>query len=88
MARAPKWYSYAMRATIDKAGRLVLPKALRDRVGITAGEVEVTVSGAGLHVEPVASDRLARRAGRLVVPRGGVLIDDETVRELRDADQR
>jgi AbrB family looped-hinge helix DNA binding protein len=77
-----------MRATIDKAGRLVLPKALRERVGITAGEVEVTVSGAGLHVEPVTSDRLAQRGGRVIVPRGGVSIDDETVRELRDADQR
>jgi hypothetical protein len=63
----------------------VLPKVLRDRVGITAGEVEITVSGAGLHVEPVANDRLIGRAGRLVVPRGGVLIDDETIRALRDA---
>jgi len=30
-----------MRATIDKAGRLVIPKQLRDYVGLRAGEVEV-----------------------------------------------
>jgi hypothetical protein len=30
-----------MRVTIDKAAGLPLPTALRDRVGITDGEVEV-----------------------------------------------
>lgn len=66
----------------------MLPKALRDRVGITPGEVEVTIDGAGLHVEPVGGTELVRRAGRLIVPAGGAVIDDEMVRELRDADQR
>jgi AbrB family looped-hinge helix DNA binding protein len=77
-----------MRATIDKAGRLVLPKALRDRVGLRAGEVDVFADGAGLRVEPIAGDTLDQREGRLVVARTGVAIDDDAVRELRDADQQ
>jgi AbrB family looped-hinge helix DNA binding protein len=77
-----------MRTTIDKAGRLVVPKELRDRIGLTAGEVDVYVDGATLRVEPVASDRLVELSGRLVVPSGGASIDDEQVRGLRDADQR
>jgi AbrB family looped-hinge helix DNA binding protein len=77
-----------MLATIDKAGRLVIPKELRDRVGIAPGKVEVTAEGTGLRVEPVASDSLAERDGLLVIPASGVAVDDELVRSLRDADQR
>lgn len=77
-----------MRATIDKAGRLVLPKPLRDRVGLRPGQVEVHVDGAGLRVEPIAAGVLEEREGRLVVPRSGTAIDDDGVRSLRDADQR
>lgn len=77
-----------MKATIDKAGRLVLPKALRDRVGLAAGEVDVFADGAGLRIEPVAGSDVEEKEGRLVVPRSGTTIDDELVRALRDADQR
>jgi len=77
-----------MRATIDKAGRLVIPKQLRDYVGLRAGEVEVTAEGSGLRVEPLAEESLVERDGRLLIPGAGVKIDDEMVRSLRDADQR
>jgi AbrB family looped-hinge helix DNA binding protein len=77
-----------MHATIDKAGRLVLPKALRDQVGLRPGEVNIFVDGAGLRVEPIAGDALEERDGRLVVASSGAEIDAETVRNLRDADQR
>ncbi|PZS19161.1 MAG: AbrB/MazE/SpoVT family DNA-binding domain-containing protein [Acidimicrobiales bacterium] len=77
-----------MRTTIDKAGRLVIPKPLRDQVGIPAGEVEVTLDGAGLRVEPVAGDELSEEDGRLVIPPAGGRIDDEIVQVLRDAAQR
>lgn len=77
-----------MHATIDKAGRLVLPKALRDQVGLRAGEVNVFADGAGLRIEPIAGERLEEREGRLVVTPSGLEFDDEMVRTLRDADQR
>jgi AbrB family looped-hinge helix DNA binding protein len=83
-----RWYLAGMRATIDKAGRLVIPKQLRDHVGLRPGEVEVTADGAGLRVEPLAGDALEERGGRLVIPSAGAEIDDELVRALRDAGQR
>jgi AbrB family looped-hinge helix DNA binding protein len=77
-----------MRATIDKAGRLVIPKRLRDSIGLRHGEVEVTAEGAALRVEPLAGESLEERAGRVVIPAAGAQISDELVRSLRDADQR
>lgn len=77
-----------MRATIDQAGRLVIPKALRDRVGLVPGEVEVSADGAGLHIEPIADDLLDDEDGLLVIPATDVMVSDELVRTLRDADQR
>jgi AbrB family looped-hinge helix DNA binding protein len=77
-----------MRATIDKAGRLVIPKRLRDHIGLRPGEVEVTVDGAALRVEPLAGESLDERDGRLVIPAAGARIDDDLVRALRDAGQR
>jgi AbrB family looped-hinge helix DNA binding protein len=77
-----------MRSTIDKAGRLVIPKALRDRLGLVSGEVDVTPDGAGLHIEPVADDRLDDEDGLLVIPAAGATVSDDLVRTLRDASQR
>ena len=77
-----------MRATIDAAGRLVIPKQLRERLGLRPGEVEVRAEGAAIRVEPLATESLEERNGRLVIPASGTAIDDDTVRSLRDADQR
>jgi AbrB family looped-hinge helix DNA binding protein len=76
-----------MRATIDKAGRLVIPKSLRDRLGLQPGEVEVVADGAGLRVEALVGEGFVEQNGRLVIPASGVPLDDEAVRTLRDADQ-
>jgi len=77
-----------MKATIDQAGRLVIPKPLRDRVGLRPGVVEVVADGTGLRVEPIAGESLAQRGDLLVIPASGTPIDDAAVRALRDGDQR
>ena len=74
--------------TIDKAGRLVIPKVLRERLGLRPGLVDVVADGAGIRVEPLASESLEERGGRLVIPASGTSIDDETVRSLRDGGRR
>ena len=66
----------------------MIPKALRDSLGLVPGEVEVTEDGAGLHIEPIADDRLQDEDGLLVIPAGGAALDDDLVRTLRDANQR
>ena len=77
-----------MRTTIDKAGRLVIPKSLREQSGIAAGEVEISLDGAAIRIESVAADELVAAAGLLLLPAGGPELDEDAVRELRLADQR
>jgi AbrB family looped-hinge helix DNA binding protein len=77
-----------MRTTIDKAGRLVIPKTLREQSGITAGEVEISLDGSGIRIESVAADDLIEEDGLLLLPSGGPELDADALRELRLADQR
>jgi AbrB family looped-hinge helix DNA binding protein len=77
-----------MRTTIDKAGRLVVPKELRDRIGLRPGEVDVVVDGAALRIEVVTQEHLVREEGRLVVAGTGEPLTDDVVEELRAADRR
>ena len=67
---------------------MVIPKVLRDSLGLVPGEVEVTPDGAGLHIEPLANDYLAEEDGMLVIPAEDVTFSDDVVWTLRDADQR
>lgn len=77
-----------MRTTIDSSGRLVVPKELRDRIGLTPGDVEITVSGSALVLEPVPTDELIESDGLLVLPGGGLDLSIDDIRELRLGDQR
>lgn len=58
-----------MRAMVDRAGRIVVPKAIRDAAGLAAGqEVEVRLAGAVVEIEPIQPVvRLRTRPGRLPV---------------------
>jgi AbrB family looped-hinge helix DNA binding protein len=78
-----------MRTTIDRSGRIVIPKPLRDAVGMQEGEVELFQEGSGIRIEPVTEDSLAEEDGRLVIPASGEqVITDDDVRALRDAGRR
>ena len=66
----------------------MIPKPLRDRLGLRPGAVEVVADGTGLRVEPIAGEALEERDGRLVIPPSGTAIGDELVEALRDAGQR
>jgi AbrB family looped-hinge helix DNA binding protein len=57
-----------MRTTIDKAGRIVVPKALRDALGMHAGSVlDVAAIDGALEIRPAATAvALEERDGVLV----------------------
>ncbi|MDQ3690284.1 MAG: AbrB/MazE/SpoVT family DNA-binding domain-containing protein [Chloroflexota bacterium] len=76
-----------MRATIDRAGRLVIPRALRARIGLAAGgEVELALDGAGVRIDPVTEGGLEEEDGFLVIP-DSAPVTDEMIREMIDADR-
>lgn len=59
-----------MKTTIDKAGRVVIPAALRERAGLAAGaEVEITFEDSGLRLERTAPPPRLVRVGRRLVAR-------------------
>lgn len=79
-----------MEATIDSVGRIVVPKALRDELGLVPGtKVDVSRYGDGLHLQP--GGRTARLVtntyGRLVA-RSETTFDDDDLYSLIDAGRR
>ena len=59
-----------MRTTIDKAGRVVIPAAIRERAGLSPGaELEVTMDETGVRIERVAPAPRLMRVGRRLVAR-------------------
>lgn len=78
-----------MEAKVDSVGRVVLPKALRDALGLHAGSaVDISQYGAGLHLIP--SGRTARIVKESGVPvaTGDTQIDDDVMFGLIDASRR
>jgi AbrB family looped-hinge helix DNA binding protein len=76
-----------MITTIDRAGRVVIPKQLRAMFGIEAGEVSITADGSGLRIE-VPAVELVEEDGLLLLPPEVKLPSGDELRELRLADQR
>ena len=59
-----------MTTTIDKAGRVVIPAALRERLGLTAGtELKISLDQGGVRLERVASAPRLGKVGRRMVAR-------------------
>jgi AbrB family looped-hinge helix DNA binding protein len=67
-----------MRAAIDRAGRVVIPKSLRDSLGLQPGQaLEVSVRDGRIEIEPAPTPmRLVRRRGHLTA------VPDEDLPEL------
>lgn len=67
---------------------MVIPRSLRDRIGLGGGgEVELELDGAAVRIAAVAGAELQETDGRLVIPAVGTPIDSALVRELIDADR-
>ncbi|KDA05182.1 antitoxin [Microbacterium sp. CH12i] len=76
-----------MKATMDKAGRIVIPAVIRERLGMLPGPVDLIIDGTGVRIEVEVHDNVVEKNGRLVIT-GGPVLTTEEIRELRLADQR
>ena len=81
-----------MQSAIDSAGRIVIPKPLRVRLGLERGRVvEIREREGRLEIEPVSTPmRLAKRAGgRVAVPEEKLPpLTDDLVRSTIDRTRR
>jgi len=78
-----------MKTTIDSAGRLVVPKVLRDRLGLEPGStVDISPYGAGLQLVAVSRTARVRSIRGDVVAESETTITDEDVFALLDGDRR
>jgi AbrB family looped-hinge helix DNA binding protein len=78
-----------MEVSIDSVGRIVVPKPLRDALGLTPGTtVDISRYGPGLQIVPSGrTARLVEEAGVLIAT-ADTAIDDDDVFALIDAGRR
>jgi len=81
-----------MKTSIDSAGRVVIPKELRERLGLRRGRaIEIRERDGRIEIEPAATPMsLVRRGGGAVaVPREKLpALTDEIVRDTLDRTRR
>ena len=84
-----RWYRFPMEAVIDQAGRIVLPKPIRDALGLLPGtKVDISPYGAGAQVVPAGrTARLVEEDG-VLVSAGDTPVDDGVVFALIDAGRK
>lgn len=81
-----------MKTTIDSAGRIVIPKALRQEAGLEPGrEVEIRLRNGVVEIEPIPLEVRVEKRGAFTVAvpatkvaslTGGTV--EETLRQIRD----
>lgn len=80
-----QWYFATMKSTIDAAGRVVIPKEMRERLGLAQGRaIEIRERDGHVEIEAAATAMsLVRRAGGLVALPDQELpaLTDDVVRE-------
>jgi AbrB family looped-hinge helix DNA binding protein len=85
---------HAMKTTIDRAGRVVVPKAFRQRLGLRPGqELVLEETDDGLLLRPIFPEpRIVETAhGPVIVPAAGEdypLLTDDMVRDLLEQGRR
>lgn len=73
-----RWYPNAMKTTIDRAGRIVIPRTVRDVLGLRGGEtVNVIERDGRIEIELSPTEMRLERRGR-----GLVAVSDEPLPTL------
>jgi bifunctional DNA-binding transcriptional regulator/antitoxin component of YhaV-PrlF toxin-antitoxin module len=89
MLMGPDGYDIPMEAVVDQAGRIRLPRFIRDALGLLPGaKVDISLYGAGVQVVPAGrTARLVEEDGVLVSV-GDTPIDDDILFGLNDAGRK
>jgi len=80
---------FPMHATVDSVGRILVPKALRDALGLRPGStVDISRYGEGLTLIPAGRTARLVEEGGVLVATGDTTIDDDVVFGLIDTGRR
>jgi AbrB family looped-hinge helix DNA binding protein len=78
-----------MMTAIDSAGRIVVPKPLRDALGLTAGQtLEITAADGRLEIVIAATPMALKKRGKGLVAVPDVPVPPLTSEQVRDAIER
>ena len=78
-----------MKATIDAAGRIVVPKPLRQALGLEPGQaLEIRAGDGRLEIEIAATPMRLRKRGKGVVAVPETKLPQLTAEQVRDALER
>ena len=84
-----RWYRFPVEAVVDQAGRVVLPKPLRDALGLLPGtKVDISPYGAGAQIVPAGRTARLVDEGGVLVAAGKTPVDDDVVFALIDAGRK
>ena len=77
---------------MDRVGRVVVPKDVRDRLGLAANtEFDVLIEGTGIRLQPRRPTSRGIRTVKgwpVLTPAPGHVLTDAAVQGLRDAERR
>ena len=81
-----------MKSTIDPAGRVVIPKALRERLGLSGGQaIDIRERDGTIEIEPAATPMqlVDEGDGMIAIPDGDIPpLTDEVVRATLERTRR
>jgi AbrB family looped-hinge helix DNA binding protein len=76
---------YGMRTTIDSAGRIVVPKSLRQALHLKPGQaLEIRAGDGRLEIEVAATPMTLQKRGRGVVAIPDIELPELTAKEVRE----
>ena len=83
------WHIYDMKTTIDAAGRIVVPKSLRQALNLKPGQsLEIRAGDGRLEIEIAATAMTLRKRGKDVVAIPAVDLPTLTAEEVRETLER
>lgn len=78
-----------MKAVIDRAGRIIVPKALREALGLKAGQsLEIRAGDGRLEIEIAATSMRLKKRGKGLVAIPESLLPPLTAEQVRDTLER